>query len=196
MPGDALTPAAPRAGWHGKLPCRGDFLGGGAQGRLIEGWRDWALTGLAMVRAGGEAARDAFLIAPVWRFAARSGVFGPVAGYGLIAPGADAGGRLFPVLAAVETPIADPDATLDAVGPWLDAAEAAILAALDPAAEPDALTAALDGAPPAPDCEIAGPDAAFAAGPAENADRAVAAGAASPALFNTLFRLPPPEAAA
>lgn len=192
-----MTARAALAGWHGKLPCRPDFVGGGAQGRLVEGWRRWALEGLAAIRAGGDAARDAFLIAPIWRFAARAPLFG-TAGYGLIAPGADSGGRLFPVIAAVETPVADPDEALNAAAAWLDRAEEALRAALDPAAAPDALTAALANPPAAPGGGGGGggggEDAAFAAG--AQAARRGARGPASPALFATLFARPSGEAPA
>jgi type VI secretion system ImpM family protein len=182
MPGDAVKPAAaagPAAAWLLKLPSRGDFVAGGPPTAFVEGWRDWALAGVAALRAGGADAVAAFSAAPFWRFAAGPGVFAPQGAVGVAAPGADSVGRAFPALAAaVGAGAADPS------GPWFDAAEAALRQALSAKGEPNALAAALRAAPAAE--AVAGGAALFVAVAADGR-RVRREGPADPGLFRTLF---------
>lgn len=140
---------APAVGWHGKLPSRGDFVSGGARSALIEGWRAWAATGIAAFLAGGPSLRNVFLIAPIWRFACARGFFASTAGIGVISPGTDRLGRLFPFLVAAEWPeLPDPEGALATAEPWFAATEPVVLAALDPRFDPGVLEQRL--APPLP----------------------------------------------
>lgn len=187
MSGDALTAAAPRRlGWHGKLPCRGDFLTGGAPLVLIEGWRAWALAGVSTLAGAPEPARAAFLTAPLWRFAVTPGVFASAGGVGVMGPGADRAGRLFPFVIVVEAGIADPEAALEAAEDWLDAVEAGYLRALDPGCDPAGLGPSFAGAPALPEGEATGRSGVFRS--QAPADRRVAChGAADARLFSALF---------
>ncbi|SEA47070.1 type VI secretion system-associated protein TagF [Rubrimonas cliftonensis] len=171
MPGDALIPArrpagpvagsaagsAPGsgAGWVAKLPARGDFVGGGRPGPLIESLRAWAEEGLAAVRAGGGPARDAFLTAPLWRLGLTEGAVPGAPGVAVIGPGMDGAGRLFPILVALPggapSQAGDlPARLLAARAGWCDAVEDAALAALAPDADPAVFDAAVAAAPAAP----------------------------------------------
>ena len=128
-----MTPADMRVGWTGKLPCRGDFIEGGVPLALSGWFADWASRGAATVRAGGGPAADAFLTAPLVRFAAAPGALGGPAAIGVLGPGMDRSGRLYPFLIAAE-----PDGpgaaklSLAANAHWFDAAEAAFLDFLAP----------------------------------------------------------------
>lgn len=132
----ALT-RAPAVGWHGKLPSRGDFVSGGARSALIEGWRIWAATGIAAFLAGEPGAGNVFLVAPVWRFACVPGFFAPSAGIGVMSPGTDRLGRLFPFIVAAElAELPDPECALATAEPWFAAIEPVVLSALDPGFDP------------------------------------------------------------
>jgi type VI secretion system ImpM family protein len=165
-------------------------------GVLIEGWRDWALTGMAGVRTGGDAARDAFLTSPLWRFAVPAGVFGAGGGVGVMGPGADATGRLFPVLVAAAAPVGDPDAALASAAPWCARVEARLLSAFDPDYDLAGFGAGLgapglDAAPPARE-DPSTPGVLTAHVPEPR--RVTCAGPADAALFEALFGLRPPAA--
>jgi type VI secretion system protein ImpM len=173
-------------GWHGKLPCRGDFVGGGAPLPLIEAWRAWALTGGAALRAGGTAARDRFLVAPIWRFAVTPGVFGAGSGIGVTGPGIDAAGRAFPVVIAAAGPVDEPGAALGAAAGWLDRAAASLLAALGSASGPAVID--LPSPPPGaspPPASPSGPRGLFVA--EAGGQRVVWSGHADGALYAALY---------
>ncbi|MFO7853620.1 MAG: type VI secretion system-associated protein TagF [Paracoccaceae bacterium] len=181
MPGLALNDRAappPGVGWFGKLPSRGDFVGAGGPPALFAAWRDWCRPGLAAVARGGGPAEDAFLVAPFRRLAVSAGVFGPHGALGVACPGADRAGRLFPLLVAAERRDLDAadeaalETALAAAEDWAEIVETALLAALDPAASPEALSRALPVAP--------GPGAAATESEAEAPSRLPAALAADP----------------
>ena len=128
-----MSAAEMPCGWSGKLPCRGDFIEGGARLDLFDWFAGWASEGAAAVRAGGGALADAFLTAPLVRFAAAPGVVGRPAALGVLGPGMDRAGRLYPFLIAAELAEAQasgPD--LQANAEWFDKAEAAFLDFLAP----------------------------------------------------------------
>lgn len=137
-------------GWSGKLPCRGDFIEGGARLPFFKWFAEWASEGVVAVRAGGGEAADRFLTAPIYRFAAVSERFGPT--LGVIGPSMDRAQRLYPfaVAAGLEGPISCSGA-LAANTDWLARLEEMFLAALLPDFDPVALadlTAPLVAAPP------------------------------------------------
>jgi len=92
-------------GFHGKLPCAGDFV----QRRLPVGFVDrWdtamqaALAGI--VEALGEGWKDRFGAAPSWRFVLAAHVCGPLAWAGVIASSHDRVDRPFPLMLGAPVP--------------------------------------------------------------------------------------------
>jgi type VI secretion system protein ImpM len=135
-------------GFYGKLPARGDFVRAGLPRDFIDPWDAWLQSVLAGSRAlMGEAWLPAFLEAPVWRFSLPAGMCGPRAALGLVLPSVDQAGRYFPLAFAVLNAH-----RIDAAasGPWLDACEAAGLAALEQDIAPEEVAAML----PAPDLVV------------------------------------------
>lgn len=142
-------------GLFGKLPARGDFVRLGLPGVFVAAWDAWLSAVLPASQSRlGAAWLPAWLEAPVWRFALAPGLCGPGAVLGVMMPSVDRVGRYFPLtLAAVAarpaagTPI--PDST-----PWLDACEAAGIAALERDIAPEAVVAAVPTPPAfaAPGC--------------------------------------------
>jgi type VI secretion system protein ImpM len=135
-------------GFWGKLPSRGDFLRVGLTRGFVDPWDDWLQAVLPASRAAlGEGWLDAWLEAPVWRFALGRNVCGGQAVLGLLLPSVDRAGRYFPLtIAALYPPtVAVPDA--EAADEWLVGAEEAALMALETDMIPDALAAMLAALP-------------------------------------------------
>lgn len=99
----ALSDLAASAGFYGKLPARGDFVRAGLPRDFIDPWDAWLQRMmLASQDALGEAWAEAWLQAPIWRFALPPGLCGSGAVLGLWLPSMDRVGRFFPLtLAAV-----------------------------------------------------------------------------------------------
>ena len=132
-------------GFYGKLPARGDFVRMGLPRDFTDPWDAWLQSVMTGSRAlMGEAWLPAFLEAPVWRFSLPAGMCGHQAALGLMLPSVDQAGRYFPLAFAALGP-----QCIDAAanGPWLDACEAAGLAALEQDISPEEIAAML----PAPD---------------------------------------------
>jgi type VI secretion system protein ImpM len=120
----ALSPPPPRQGFFGKLPGHGDFVRAGLPEEIVEGWDAWVRAGLAESRAAlGEAWRDAFLEAPVWRFRFAPGLLGGPGLAGVMAPSVDRAGRYFPLMLGTAMPA--PPAP-DEARAWFDALAAAV----------------------------------------------------------------------
>ncbi|MDE2007563.1 MAG: type VI secretion system-associated protein TagF [Rhodospirillales bacterium] len=137
------------AGFYGKLPARGDFVGQKLPGAFVRPWDDWLARALgASQSALGAGWRDAWLEAPVWRFALAPGLCGAGTVLGLMLPSVDRAGRYFPLtfaaLFAAGAAPAEPGGDAD----WLDRCEAAGRAALENDADPDGVAARM-GDPPA-----------------------------------------------
>jgi len=147
----AVGAPAEGVGIFGKLPCRGDYITRGLPGALAE-----RLHGLLHEtitegrRQYGDAWLDAYLTAPIWRFAATGGCLGETACVGLLMPSVDAVGRHFPVAVLYRTARAGgATALLTGSAAWLAEAERLALSALDEALDADGLEAALTAlAPP------------------------------------------------
>ncbi|MBF0332328.1 MAG: type VI secretion system-associated protein TagF [Alphaproteobacteria bacterium] len=140
-----MTPA----GFYGKSPSRGDFVGRNLPGDLIEDWDAWAQSGLEASRAAlGDEWLPSYLSAPIWRFATPSGAFGAAPIAGVVVPSVDRVGRYFPFLVATPLPYdATPAMALLHGQFWYAAAEVAALSALDESIGMDALEAAVSGLP-------------------------------------------------
>lgn len=127
----ALVPG--RTGFFGKLPDRGDFVRRDLPNAFVDVWDAWLQHGMAASRSTlGDTWLDAWLCAPVWRFALSRGVCGPDAWAGVMMPSVDRAGRYFPLTLAAAAPAGLP-ATAMLAGDWIKAVEAAALSALEEA---------------------------------------------------------------
>ncbi len=147
-----LTVSGLSHAWSGKLPSRGDFLEGGAHRSLLAWMTDWASEGMVAIRAGGGPAADGFLTSPIQRFVGSSGSLAKDAMIGVLGPGMDRGGRLYPFAIAVGLgPATEPAATWTANAPWFDRAETIYFDCLRPDFDPatlDAILPELEDPPP------------------------------------------------
>jgi type VI secretion system protein ImpM len=125
-------------GFSGKVPARGDFVHAGLPRDFEDPWHEWQSTVIAGSRTlMGAIWLEAFLEAPVWRFALPPGFCGPRAAIGLIMPSVDKVGRYFPLTFAALSNTGMPDAA--AWSGWLEAVEELGRAALDTDAPPEQL---------------------------------------------------------
>lgn len=147
----AVAPAAAgRVGFFGKLPDRGDFVRRDLPNSFVDAWDAWVQAGMEASRAVlGEGWLDAWLCAPVWRFALPRGACGPDPWAGVMMPSVDRAGRYFPLmLAASPPPGVPPQAMLE--GHWIAAVEGVALLALAEGTDFDRFGAAVAGLPPFP----------------------------------------------
>lgn len=131
--GDLRTGEAGRVGFFGKMPGRGDFVRRDLPNAFVDKWDEWLTECIARSRAAlGHGWTDAWLCAPVWRFALGGGLCGPTAWAGVMMPSVDSAGRYFPLtlvasVAGTEIP------TSLLIGGWIDALENVAISALDDA---------------------------------------------------------------
>ncbi len=129
------------AGFFGKIPSRGDFVRGGLPQHFIMPLDEWCQRVLSESRLRlGEAWVEAWMEAPVWRFAFGPGLCGPDAAAGLWLPSTDRAGRLFPLVLAMTAPRWADVAQCEA---FLDAAEEIGRRTIEGDAGPEAISAAL-----------------------------------------------------
>lgn len=142
-----VTGGARVSGFYGKLPARGDFVTVALPGSFTRPWDGWLADrlGASQVVLGTDWV-NAWLEAPVWRFALAPGLAGPDAVLGVMLPSVDRAGRYFPLTFAAQFPAAGPRQT-GGDADWLDRCEAAGRAALEQDAPPDALPALMGAAP-------------------------------------------------
>lgn len=132
------------AGFFGKLPARGDFVGGGLSPALVAAWHAWMQQRLAESRDKlQEGWTEAWLVAPVWRFALPPGQCGTQSVTGLFLPSVDKVGRYFPLLAAIEGGGAGRDPSVPGAMQFHDRLEDACRLALDQDWPPDRVVASL-----------------------------------------------------
>jgi type VI secretion system protein ImpM len=150
---EPVAPAlgAARAGFCGKIPARGDFVGSGLPRSFVAAWDDWLQRVLPASRAAlGADWLPAWLEAPVWCFALAPGLCGADAVIGLWMPSVDRVGRHFPLTLAALAPAAEPAHLLRGGGGFLAAAEQAGRDAIAADLPPEALAARLAAALAAP----------------------------------------------
>jgi type VI secretion system protein ImpM len=142
--------AAGRVGFFGKLPGRGDFVRRDLPNGFVDTWDAWLQRGMeASHNALGEGWLDAWLCAPIWRFALPAGICGADAWAGVMMPSVDRAGRYFPLtLAAAAAPGVPPAAVLD--GEWIAALEAVALSALGEDGDFDRFAGGVANLPPLP----------------------------------------------
>jgi len=88
----------PPAGFFGKLPSRGDFIGRHLPKTFLDPWDAWLQAAIAQSRAQlGESWRERYCTSPVWRFALGPGLCGPAAHAGILMPSMDRVGRYYPL---------------------------------------------------------------------------------------------------
>ncbi len=144
-------------GFFGKIPSRGDFVTRGLSSGLVDAWGSWMAPALGASRALlGAQWDDAWMVAPVWRFALPAGLCGSAPVLGLMRPSADRVGRLYPLMLAAELDglVGTPDPESGAS--FLDAAEDAGRDALADLLEPDDLWARLQAVAPPRSSEVTG----------------------------------------
>ncbi|MEZ5622643.1 MAG: type VI secretion system-associated protein TagF [Burkholderiaceae bacterium] len=139
-------------GWYGKLSMLGDF----ASRRLDAGWiariHAWIAAGLLASRERlGERWPQAYLGAPLWRFAWAPGIVDTRWWFGVLMPSCDSVGRYYP-LVVVEARARPPSDRigLDHLDLWWQRLAQATLATLTDDATVEAFEAALHDAPPWP----------------------------------------------
>lgn len=118
-------------GFYGKIPCLGDFVRRGLSQGFVGAWDEWlqsTMTRTARMLGPGRW-DDAYLSAPLWRFALAPGLCGSQAVVGVLMPSVDAVGRRFPLCIATETDLPLCAAYL-AMQPALPGLEDAALSAL------------------------------------------------------------------
>jgi type VI secretion system protein ImpM len=129
---DTLIPQS--IGWYGKLPSRGDFVGGGLPRAWLRSWDDWlqrALAGAAR-QLGAGALRERLAAMPSWHWLVPAGQPEDPAWCGVVAASTDRVGRAFPLLVAEacdaaaldRVALADLRARAQRVSAWLDSARA------------------------------------------------------------------------
>ncbi|SON55885.1 type VI secretion-associated protein, family [Hartmannibacter diazotrophicus] len=148
-------------GLFGKLPVKRDFIAINIPQPILEPWEKWLQQAVAASRHQlGNAWQDLYLTMPIWRFRLGRKVLGSAA-CGAIMPSVDGVGRFFPLsllaLGEGEQEFALPMA--DRADDWFEAAEAAMLTALDQEA-PAGGEAILSGIPSLPPLAPAWPQLA------------------------------------
>jgi type VI secretion system protein ImpM len=132
-------------GLFGKLPSKRDFVSNGAPRRFLDVYEAWLQAGIASSRHSmGPAWQDAYLRMPIWRFWLGAGHCGATA-MGAFMPSVDGVGRYFPMTVFAVAGGADAylPPELDPAESWFEAAEAALLDALDPQAPYERFAAAV-----------------------------------------------------
>ncbi|MCM8738886.1 type VI secretion system-associated protein TagF [Azospirillum sp. A1-3] len=87
------------AGFHGKLPLRGDFVTRRVPRALVEALDTWLQDGIAASRQVlGAGWLDLYLTSPVWRFTIDAGLVSAMSVAGVMIPSVDQVGRYFPLL--------------------------------------------------------------------------------------------------
>ncbi|HET7594953.1 MAG TPA: type VI secretion system-associated protein TagF [Stellaceae bacterium] len=130
---------APRLGFFGKLPARGDFVTRRLTRDFTDPWDGWLQDAIAMsTQQLGEEWLDTYLTAPIWRFLISPGICGPLPMLGVMMPSVDRVGRYFPLTLAVT--VADcmtPAKAMLTAGAWFDEVEQLALSALEDDADLD-----------------------------------------------------------
>jgi type VI secretion system protein ImpM len=136
------------AGLFGKLPAKRDFIGTNASRRFLEAWEPWLQAAVATSKQMlGDAWIDTYNRAPIWRYWLGSDFCGE-AMIGAFMPSVDGVGRSFPLAIFVgegDALLAPPE--LEPNGAWFEAAEAVLLAALEPGATLELIAERVAGLP-------------------------------------------------
>lgn len=144
---------APRLGFYGKLPARGDFVTRRLTRDFTDPWDGWLQDAIAMsAQQLGEEWLDTYLTAPIWRFLMSPGICGQLPMLGVMMPSVDRVGRYFPLtLAVTVADCAAPARAMFSAAAWFDAVEQLALSALEDDADLDRIDQQAEAiAPPSP----------------------------------------------
>lgn len=132
-------------GWYGKLAMLGDFAQRRLSDEVVQRLDRWLAAAMqALPQTLGERWPQAYLQAPLLRFAWAPGVLGPPWWFGVLMPSCDRVGRYFPLLLAQSADEPPRDAAgLSRLADWYDAAGSACLRTLDDGATLAGFEAAL-----------------------------------------------------
>jgi type VI secretion system protein ImpM len=121
------------AGFYGKLLNAGDFVRRGFPAEVYELWDPWLQRGILFSRSElGEEWLDAYLSAPIWRFALGPGLAGSELWVGAMMPSVDRVGRYFPMTVVARSPFSSGlFRAASSAQPWLNAVEPALLETLE-----------------------------------------------------------------
>lgn len=148
---------APRLGFFGKLPARGDFVSRRLTRDFTDPWDGWLQDAIAMsAQQLGADWLDTYLTAPIWRFLLSPGICGQGPMLGIMMPSVDRVGRYFPLtLAVTVADCAAPAKAMLTAGAWFDEVEQLALSALDDDADLDRIDQQAEAIAP-PSAEQAG----------------------------------------
>jgi len=134
------------AGLYGKLPAKRDFVAANTPRRFLETWEPWLQAGVATSRQIlGEAWREAYLSAPIWRFWLGANICSEAV-LGAFMPSIDGIGRYFPLTIFIgEGAGVLPPPELEPNKDWFDAVETILLDALQPERDFESVAAAVAG---------------------------------------------------
>jgi type VI secretion system protein ImpM len=121
------------AGFFGKLPGRGDFIGRHLPKAFLQPWDIWLQAAIARSQDQlGAFWRERYCTSPIWRFALGPGLCGPAGYAGILMPSVDRVGRYYPLAIAVPLAADCPLLALPIAGEtWFHQAEQIALAALE-----------------------------------------------------------------
>jgi len=135
-------------GWFGKIPALGDFAVRRLPPEFTDTWDAWLAESLgASQEALGEGWRDAYLRAPIWRFALTPGIVDERFWFGVLLPSVDRVGRHFPLTIAVPSE-ALPRPSLDPLEAWYERVSASALGCLSAETSVEAFEEKLAGLAP------------------------------------------------
>ncbi|MEY2689839.1 MAG: hypothetical protein RL375_4038 [Pseudomonadota bacterium] len=139
-------------GWYGKLGALGDFASRRLSNEHVAACDHWLTRALQGSRdALGERWLQAYLSAPIWRYAWAPGVVDTQWWFGVLMPSCDAVGRYFPLLIAQPRAQAPQDRlALDHLDLWWRHLAHAALATLNDGSSVDTFEQQLAAAPPWP----------------------------------------------
>jgi len=128
-----MDTSAPRPGFFGKVPTRGDFVSRGMAPDFRANLDRWLSASIeASRRLMGQSWLPAYLCAPMWRFILGSGLVGNHPTIGVMMPSVDRVGRYFPLILAMELPDCRTPAHLFHSGnSWFEAVETLLLTSLE-----------------------------------------------------------------
>jgi len=144
-------------GLYGKISTKGDFVTRRLARDFVQPWDSWLQAAIPHSRkALGDTWLQAYLNAPIWRFALSAGLCGDRVVAGILMPSIDKVGRHFPLtLAAAAGPDANAAQVFAASATWFGELEALALSTLEDGFDFEAFDTALAALGPPPDAGTA-----------------------------------------
>lgn len=122
------------AGFHGKIPSKGDFVSRGLSRDVIVALDDWFQTGMLASKSSLDTAWQAhYQVAPIWHYYISPGIIDDQAWLGIWIPSIDRVGRSFPLTMLAQSPYALTQLTsIKGFTDWFIGCEDLLLGALEP----------------------------------------------------------------